>query len=175
MSTFAKGSAMYFSIYTQQEISENNKLTSFLLDTIIENLSYIYGSEMGSTENRNSWIEYNLKRMDDSWHAVIGYKNDIPVGFLLYTIENRTLSVNDIEIIQSERMSPPLLIGLLRRMMAEEESNFDSISGYINKANIVSQRNFLKYATEIVPRPNGFVFTINKAETDRIKARLLKN
>lgn len=165
---------MVFRTYTQQDVLNDSKLTAFLLNTIIENLSYIYGTEMGSEDDRNSWIDYNLKRKDDDWHAIVGFQNGSPIGFILYTVDKRILSVNDIEIILTERRNPVLMVGLLRTMVSAEEKNFDAISGYINKANETSQHNFLKYASDIAKRPNGFLFTIDRAETDKIKTRLLK-
>lgn len=165
---------MVFHTYSQQGVLNDRNLIAFLLDTIIENLSYIYGSEMGSEDDRNSWIDYNLKRKDDSWRAIVGFRNGTPVGFILYTIENRSLSVNDIEIILTERRNPILMGGLLKNMISAEDKNFDTISGYINKANETSQHNFLKYASYVVDRPNGFLFTINHAGTDKIKEKLLK-
>lgn len=166
---------MKFHTYSQQDVLYNPELTAFILDTIINNLSYIYGSEMGSKKNRNSWIENNLKRKDDTWHAIIGTKNVLPVGYIIYTIKNETLSVNDIEIIQSERRNPALLFGLLREMAVTENNKFSTISGYINKANKTSQNNFLKYATSIIERPNGFIFMINESATAMIKAKLLRH
>ena len=163
---------MEFSTYTQQAVFENPKITAFLLDTIIENLSYIYGEDMGSEENRNSWIAYNLKQKDDTWHVIVGSRSGTPLGFIIYSIKSRILSVNDIEIIKSERHNPALLRGLLRSMLMGENNNFDSIYGYINRNNLTSQRNFLKYATNITKRQSCFSFEINQEATQRIKAKI---
>ncbi len=87
---------MGFAVYTQKQILSSTVLTDFLLDTIIENLSYIYGDEMGSEENRREWIQYNLKTEEPSWRVIIGKKRGDNAGFLLYTIKECTPSLSTI-------------------------------------------------------------------------------
>ena len=54
----------------------------------------------------------------------------------------------------------------------DSKDEFSTISGYINKKNKVSQHNFLKFATTITERPNGYSFIIDKPATDKIKAKI---
>ncbi|MBQ7936605.1 MAG: hypothetical protein IJ333_09730 [Clostridia bacterium] len=43
---------MKFEIYTQKELLADENLTNYVLDSIIENLSYLFGDDMGTPENR---------------------------------------------------------------------------------------------------------------------------
>ena len=128
---------------------------------------------MGSDENRQMWIKYNLEQQDKTWRTVIGFRNGEPLGFITYRINKNCLYICDIEIIKATRRNPVLLGGLLKKMIASE--NFTCISGYINKENKVSQKNFLKYATEINESEKGFSFTINEKEVHKIKERFSKH
>lgn len=163
---------MDFTIFNQKEILENPSLTSFILDTTADNLSYIYGEEMGSEENRQIWIKYNLIQTDRTWHTVIGFRDGVPLGFITYKINKDSLYICDIEIIKSARRNPVLLGGMLREMITSE--NFSRISGYINRENTVSQKNFLKYATEINETEKGYSFKINEKSTQRIIKRFIR-
>ena len=163
---------MEFEILNQKEVREKPPLVSFMLDTMVENLSYVYGDDMGSDENRRIWTEYNLERYDATWHTVFGGRNGKPLGFIVYKIENKVLYVCDFEVKKEARYSPALLRGMLRAMISKEKDNFDSIRGYINKKNELSQRNFLKYATEIKENPKGFSFVIDKTAAQKIKDRI---
>ena len=161
---------MDIKIYNQRKIYDSQFLTSFILDTTADNLSYIYGEEMRSAENRQTWIKYNLEQTDKTWHTVIGFRNGEPLGFIIYKIDKNCLYICDIEIIKSARRNPVLLGGLLRKMITTED--FTCISGYINRENTLSQKNFLKYATDITETEKGYSFRINEETTQRIKERM---
>lgn len=160
---------MEFKTYNQKEIYKSEALTSFILNTTADNLSYIYGEEMRSAESRQTWIKYNLEQADKTWHTVVGFKNDIPLGFIIYKINKKCLYICDIEIIESARRSPALLGGMLKQMLTSEK--IASMAGYINRENLVSQKNFLKYATDITETEKGFSFKIGRKETKRIIER----
>ena len=163
---------MDFKVLNQKEVRENPPLVSFMLDTMVENLSYVYGDDMGSDENRRMWTEYNLERHDAAWHTVFGSKDGRPLGFIVYKIENKVLYVCDFEIKKEARYSPALLRGMLRAMISTEKENFDVIRGYINRKNEISQRNFLRHATQISETEKGFSFVIDKTAAQRIKERI---
>ena len=165
---------MCFKIYDQKAVLADPELTAYILDTIIDNLSYIFGDDMGSEENRNDWISHNLKTEDDFWRVIAGSKDDLPQGFIIYTVHDRVLSICDIEINRSHRFSPALVLGLFGTLFEHEGDNFDTITGYINKANHVSQNNFLKYATSVDEKPRGFSLMINEAGTQSIKNKFKK-
>lgn len=165
---------MEFQIYSQQEALSQAGLTDYLLDTLVENLSYLFGEDMGTPENREEWIAYNLKDEHPHWRVVVGGKDGRYLGFLIYTVEDRRLTVCDIEINQSGRRNPILLLGLFQKAFQEENRSFDTIAGYINKGNQVSQDNFLKYATSVEERPRGYSFLIDEKAAEKLKSRVLK-
>lgn len=144
---------MEFKIYNQQEILSDTVLTDYILDTTIDNLSYIFCNDMDSEENRSLWIQNNLKSENSSWRIIIASSNNSNIGFFTYSIANRSLTVHDIEINKSHRFSPILFSGLFKTLFKEEGDKFDSITGYINKTNRESQNNFLKLATSITEKP----------------------
>lgn len=164
---------MDFTICNQKEILENPSLTSFILDTTADNLSYIYGEEMRSEESRQTWIKYNLMQTDKTWRTVIGFRDGNPLGFITYKINNGDLYICDIEIIKTARRNPVLLGGMLKEMIISEK--FTCISGYINRDNTVSQKNFLKYATEINESAKGYSFKINEEAVQKIKEKFLRH
>ncbi len=166
---------MDFKIYDQNAILNDPVRLAYMLDTIVENLNYIFGSDMGSKENRDAWIQNNLKTNDPSWHAVIGGEKDSFIGFIVYTVRDGVLSVCDIEISQDYRFSPAFIIGLFRFLFTAEKGRFDRISGYINKANAVSRDNFLKYATSVTEKARGYSFEIDSSATRDIMNKLIKN
>ncbi len=164
---------MEFKTYNQKEIYKSEILTSFILNTTADNLSYIYGEEMRSDESRQTWIKYNLEQVDRSWRTIVGFKDEQPLGFIIYKINRSCLYICDIEIIKSARRKPSLLGGMLNQMLTSEK--ITSIAGYINKENIVSQNNFLKYATDVTESEKGFSFKIDEKSTKKIKERFKKH
>ncbi len=165
---------MRFLVYLQQQVLASEALTDFLLDTIIENLSYLYGEGMGNEENRKEWIEYNLKTENPTWRAIVGISGGKYAGFLLYSIDHRDLIIHDLEIVKAMRFHPPVLAGLFRTLFHQENGKFDCISGYINKGNLVSQQNFLKYATSVVEGERGYMLMVDGESTAKIMKKFEK-
>lgn len=166
---------MDFKIYDQNAILNDPVLLAYMLDTTVENMNYIFGSDMGSKENREIWIHNNLRTNDPSWQVVIGGEKDLLVGFIVYTVRDGVLSVCDIEVDKNYRFTPGFIIGIFRFLFAAEKDRFKRISGYINKANTVSMDNFLKYATSVTEKARGYSFEIDEAATQSIKNKLIKN
>ncbi len=165
---------MDFHVYCQKEVLSQEALTKELLDTIVDNLSYIFGEDMGTEENRNEWIQYNLRTEHPHWRMIAEGKNGRRRGFLIYTIENHQLTVCDIEIKKDSRRNPILLLGLFQTLFKTESHSFRTMRGYINKGNETSQKNFLKYATSIAELPRGYSFLIDEEATEKLKSRVLK-
>ena len=163
---------MDFAVYDNRQILSDEKLVNWIIDLTVDNLSYIYGSDMGNEEDRQLWTENNLKDDSLGYKAVIASKNDKKLGFLSYTIDDRILTVHDIEISKDDRFNPILLLGLFRKVLYENCEKYDGIKGYINKQNKTSMDCFLKYASEITERPRGFSFTIDEYTKNRICRRL---
>lgn len=162
---------MEYPVHTRQQVLDNPALTAFVLDTLVHNLSWLYGSEMDSPDNRDAWVHHNLQAPDPFWRLVVATRDSIPVGFLIFTVKNRTLYINDIQILPAHRMNPALLRGLLRAMFGAAGDNFDTMRGYINRGNATSQRNFLRFATSVEERANGMILIVDEKETERIRQR----
>ncbi len=163
---------MDFKMYSQQDVLSTPALKNYILDSIIRHLQYIYGEEMGSLENRKEWIAYNLERHDPSWRVTVAHKGEKNLGFLITSLDKRLLEVNDIQIERHARKNPFLMIGLFITAFQYYENNFDTLGGYINKANNESQGNFLRYATTITELKNGYSFEIDEVGTKQIKEKL---
>ena len=163
---------MDFHIYRPDEMLADTVLTDFILDTIVENLSWLFGDDMGSAENREKWISYNLRTESPVLHAAVA--EDLPerMGFILYAVEDRRLVFHDVEIAVSRRFSPKLLLGLFRTVFLAEDGNFDTMGGYINRRNGVSLDNFIRYATSVGERERGCSFVIDAGATREIIARV---
>jgi len=166
-----KKEGISFSVCSQKELLSDDKFADEMIDIIVDNLSYLFGDDMGSDENREEWKKHNLKTADQTWHTVFGRRKGKIAGFIIYTIKNRELMVNDFEISKDHRLDPALMIGLLKTMIWIEYDSFDKIRGYINKNNTESQANFLRYATDIIETEHGYRFIIDKEKTFAIKKR----
>jgi len=165
---------MEFCIYTQKEVLSDGDLADRLIDIIVDNMSYLFGDDMGSDENRKEWKQNQLMTDDPAWRAVVGVKCGEILGFIIYTVKNRALSINEFEIVKTHRRDHVLMIGMLQTMIAGEYDSFDTIRSYINKRNIESQKNFLRYATSVSETERGYRFVINEEKTALIKERFRK-
>ncbi len=162
---------MDFYVYSQKEVLSDETFADRLIDIIVDNMSYLFGDDMGSDENRKEWKQYNLMTDDPTWRAVVGRKNGEIIGFIIYEIKERALIIREFEIIKTHRRDHVLMIGLLQTMIAGEYDAFDEIRSYINKRNIESQKNFLRYATSVSETERGYRFVINKEKTSLVKER----
>ena len=162
---------MEYHIYRTSELISDRKLVGLLLDTMTDNLSWLYGEDMGSKENREKWIRYNLYADDPVLKAAVGECLPEICGFILYSVEDRRLVFHDVEIVKKHRFNPKLLIGLFGTLFTAEADGFDTMSGYINKKNEVSLSNFLRYATDIEDRPRGYSFVTDAEATRKIVGR----
>lgn len=165
---------MDFKTYQQNNILNSNQLIDFILNTICDNLEYLFGPQMRTEESKNEWIDYNLKKNNPNWYCVIGYDNKTPCGLLIYTYDsiNEKITVNDIEISKLYRHNIVLIRGLFKEALLKND--FNTIRGYINKNNFESQSNFLKFATIVNETKNGYIIETNSKSKDRILS-LLKN
>jgi hypothetical protein len=93
---------MDFFVFTQNDICDNKRLIDFILGTICENMSYIFGIDMGNEKDRDEWIKYNLLNENPFWRVTIGFYNEEPCGFVIYTINEPYLVINDFQIIKKE-------------------------------------------------------------------------
>ncbi len=165
---------MDFKLYSQKEVLSDPVLTNYLLDTIIDHLSYIYGNDMGSPEDRREWIAYNLERPEPSWRVTVAHRGGKNLGFLITTLDKRQLVINDVQIERHARKNPFLLLGLFITAFQHYDDKFTTLGGYINKSNNESQNNFLRYATIITELKNGYSFEVDEIVTEQIKKKLEK-
>lgn len=133
-----------FERYNASQMMENN-LHHFMFDTIIENLQYLYDEPMDTPENRAMWLNAVQQHPSDSWHVVIAFEGGTPCGFLQYSIKDEALYIGGVHIPREYRLSPTLLRGLLTCCFESEQGKFSRVYGHINKMNIESQRNFLRF------------------------------
>ena len=152
---------MNFIVYNQS-IKQNEFLLEYIFNTLKENLSFIYGEDMINTESRQNWINNNLLNPDTYWRILIAYDKDKPCGFLIYTIQNESFIVNDIEINKEYRITSGLLRGLFLNAFMIEKGKWNTLKGYIHHKNTISKKNFLRLASEMVENERGISFTITK-------------
>lgn len=152
---------MEFIVYNQ-EIKNNPFILEFVFSTLGENLSHVYGNDMITPQSKNEWIKNNLLSSSTTWRIVIAYHNAIPCGFLIYTIKDEVLVINDIEIIKKFQGNPFVFRGLFLKAFQDKNKNWNKISGYINDKNELSQRNFIKLATNKIKTPRGVIIEIDK-------------
>lgn len=157
---------MKFVVYNQS-IKQNESLLDYIFNTLKENLSFMYGENMINAESRQNWINNNLLNTDIYWRIVVAYDENKPCGFLIYTIQNDSFIVNDIEINQEYRINPFLLRGLFLNAFLIEKGKWNKLKGYINHKNTVSKKNFLRLATEIIENERGVTFTVTKEEIEK--------
>ncbi|MDY0209509.1 MAG: hypothetical protein RBR48_04965 [Bacilli bacterium] len=164
---------MIFKTYKQNDILNNTQLIDFIVNTICDNLEYLFGSNMRSNQNKNEWIEYNLKTVNPDWYCVIASNENILYGLLIFTYDksNKRITINDIEIPKAYRHNITLIRGLFREALLRNDFRF--IRGYINKNNYESQNNFLKYTTIINETRNGYIIETQEQNNERI-LRILK-
>jgi hypothetical protein len=164
---------MIFKTYKQNDILNNAQLIEFILNTICDNLEYLFGPEMRSNQNKKEWIEYNLKTINPNWYCVIASNAETLCGLLIFTYDklNKKITINDIEIPKDYRRNIVLIRGLFRETLLKNDFKF--IRGYINKNNYESQSNFLKYTTIINETKNGYIIETQEQQNERI-LRILK-
>ena len=165
---------MELKIFNQKEMQSQPELINFMLDTIINNLTYLYGPYMDTEENRKIWAENNIYNEKENTKFLIAF-DEIPLGFIIYNInEDHILIFKDIEIKKYEEKYPLLLFSLLKALAKEEGDNFDAIQGYINKNNELSMRNFMRFASYKIEKQKGFYIVIDRETTSKLKEKFIK-
>ena len=165
---------MEFRVYSPEEMTADPQTVDSFLDIMAENLSWLFGPDMNSDMNRNEWKRNNLFCENPVLHAVVGYRESKIVGFIHYSIQNRSLYFHDFEIPLQNRLDPSVMRGLLKTLFSAEFHNFDTMRFYINSKNELSLRNFAKYASQYEERPRGYSYTIDQEKTEAIVSRFFK-
>lgn len=163
---------MKITLFDQKEISKRNDLIDFMLDTIIHNLSYLYGPYMDSQENRDIWKHNNVYNTGENIKFLIA-EDELPLGFIIYSInEDKVLIFREIEIAKQNKTPPLILFSLLKELCKEEYDNFECVQGFINKKNEISMKNFMRYASYKIQKENGYYMIIDREQTKKLKERI---
>ena len=165
---------MKLKIYNQEEMSKRNDLIDFMLDTIIHNLSYLYGPYMDSKENRQTWKDNNIFNTKENIKFLVA-EDETPLGFIIYQINtDKVLVMREIEINKNDKTPPLILFSLLKELSQKEYDNFDCVQGFINKKNKESMKNFMRYASYKIEKENGFYMIIDREQTQKLKEKIAR-
>lgn len=165
---------MKITIFNQQEIVNREDLIDFMLDTIIHNLSYLFGPYMDTKENRDIWKRNNIYNEKGDIKFLI-IEDTKPLGFIIYNInEDKVLIMREIEIDKKQNTPPLILYSLLKELCREEFDNFDCVQGFINKRNLVSMKNFMRFASYKIEKENGYYMIIDREKTRELKEKIAK-
>ncbi|MBR5366373.1 MAG: hypothetical protein IK132_09055 [Clostridia bacterium] len=162
---------MEFHVYTPTEIIADPQMVDSFLDIMAQNLSWLFGPDMDSEENRNEWKRNNLLCVNPILHAVVGYRDSKMVGFIHYSIQNHKLIFHEFEITLDNRFAPSLIRGLLKTLFSAESCHFDTMHFYINRKNERSLDNFARYASRYEELPRGYSFIVDEEKTAGIVSR----
>ncbi len=162
---------MEFRTYSTQALAENPELVDSFLGIMSDNLSWLFGPDMNSEENRNEWIRNNLKCDHPVLRAVVGFNGSEILGFIHYSIRSGVLVFHEFEIEARHRHDPALIRGMLRTLFHAEKGNFSAMRFYINSKNSLSQENFGRFATSCEALPRGSSFLIDERKTEELAAR----
>lgn len=165
---------MEFRVYTPEELAADPGLVDSFLDIITQNLSWLFGEDMDSDENRDLWKRNNLFCDHPVLHAVVGIQGSRIAGFIHYSIRERKLEFHEFEVPREHRFDAALVRGLLRTLFRTEFGHFDRMQFYINRKNALSLSNFAKYASFREERPRGYSFLIDEEKTGEILSRFLE-
>lgn len=149
-----------FRQYTAAQAEEHN-LFPFMLDTLIDNLQYLYDKPMDTPENRAAWMQ--ATRKNEFWRAVVAFEDGTPCGFMTYQLSDGVLYIASIQIRREHRMSPSLLRGLLACCFQSEQGRYKQVYAHINKQNMESQKNFLRFGKIVGDTGNSYKIEITDA------------
>ena len=155
---------MDFTFFTPSEVKGSSALLSYIFETYVANMYYLFGDDLKDKESQKAWIRCNLENPDKDfyWRLILAHNKDVKTGFLIYTIKSNVFFVNDIQIGEKFRYCPTVLKGLFCNAFTKENDAFEQIAGYINDKNIASKTNFLRYADKTEKTERGIRLYISK-------------
>ena len=144
--------------YSVKEI--DNILKTMALITV-ETTSWIYGEDMGSSENIKMYIDHKKKAMPITY---LMYDSEKMFAYLTLSIADNILNIEDIHILKDYRNNSSTMMMLLKAITKEYVENQEKVSKvvyYISKINELSQHNFAKYSKSRIEKKNSYMYELD--------------
>ena len=127
----------------------------------VETTSWIYGEDMGSTENIKMYIEHKKKAMPTTY---LMYDGEKMFAYLTLSIADNILNIEDIHILKDYRNNSSTMMMLLKAITKEYVENQEKVNKvvyYISKINELSQHNFAKYSKSRIEKKNSYMYELD--------------
>lgn len=127
----------------------------------VETTSWIYGEDMGSTENIKMYIEHKKKAMPTTY---LMYDGEKMFAYLTLSIADNILNIEDIHILKDYRNNSSTMMMLLKAITKEYIANKEKVNKvvyYISKINDLSQHNFAKYSKSRIEKKNSYMYELD--------------
>lgn len=127
----------------------------------VETTSWIYGEDMGSTENIKMYIEHKKKAMPTTY---LMYDGEKMFAYFTLSIADNILNIEDIHILKDYRNNSSTMMMLLKAITKEYIANKEKVNKvvyYISKINDLSQHNFAKYSKSRIEKKNSYMYELD--------------
>ena len=144
--------------YSVKEIDDILKIMALIT---VETTSWIYGEDMGSSENIKMYIEHKKKAMPITY---LMYDGEKMFAYLTLSISDSILYIEDVHILKDYRNNSVTMMMILKAITKEYIVNKGKVSKvvyYISKINELSQHNFAKYSKSIVEKKNSYMYELD--------------
>ena len=144
--------------YSVKEIDDILKIMALIT---VETTSWIYGEDMGSSENIKMYIEHKKKAMPITY---LMYDGEKVFAYLTLSISDSILYIEDVHILKDYRNNSVTMMMILKAITKEYIVNKEKVSKvvyYISKINELSQHNFAKYSKSRVEKKNSYMYELD--------------
>ncbi|MBQ4571023.1 MAG: hypothetical protein IJB21_04960 [Bacilli bacterium] len=144
--------------YSVKEIDDILKIMALIT---VETTSWIYGEDMGSSENIKMYIEHKKKAMPITY---LMYDGEKVFAYLTLSISDSILYIEDVHILKDYRNNSVTMMMILKAITKEYIVNKEKVSKvvyYISKINELSQHNFAKYSKSMVEKKNSYMYELD--------------
>ena len=144
--------------YSVKEIDDILKIMALIT---VETTSWIYGEDMGSSENIKMYIEHKKKAMPITY---LMYDGEKVFAYLTLSISDSILYIEDVHILKDYRNNSVTMMMILKAITKEYIVNKGKVSKvvyYISKINELSQHNFAKYSKSMVEKKNSYMYELD--------------
>ena len=127
----------------------------------VETTSWIYGDDMGSSENIKMYIDHKKKAMPITY---LMYDGEKMFSYLTLSITDNILYIEDIHILKDYRNNYSTMMMLLKAITKEYVANKEKVNKvvyYISKINELSQHNFAKYSKNRIEKKNSYMYELD--------------